>query len=104
MRPLCSEECIQEVINTNQQKPWDTYSRSIGQVDLLPFPKLQKNFQLCRIVEKFLAPLSKEACWPEEKPAATKAGGREISVKLETPPQSSFLATLHGAREERLRI
>ncbi|CAM2118261.1 unnamed protein product [Caretta caretta] len=66
------KECIQEVINTNQQKPWDTYSHSIRQVNLLPFPKLQKNFQLCRIAEKFLAPPSKEDCWPELKPAAPR--------------------------------
>uniref|UniRef100_A0A8C8VGE4 RING-type domain-containing protein n=1 Tax=Pelusios castaneus TaxID=367368 RepID=A0A8C8VGE4_9SAUR len=63
------KECIQEVIDTHQQKPWGTYSCPICQVDLVPFPKLQKNFQLCRIVEKFLGPPSKEDSWQEEKPA-----------------------------------
>ncbi|XP_059589483.1 E3 ubiquitin/ISG15 ligase TRIM25-like [Alligator mississippiensis] len=65
------QECVLKVISAHQQKPCETYSCPICQVDLLPVPKLQKNFQLCRIVEKFLAALPKEGCW-QAKTSASK--------------------------------
>lgn len=73
------------MIDSHQQKPCDTYSCPICQVDLLPFPKLQKNFQLCRIVEKFLDPPSKEGCLEEEKPAARQKEGIPCDFCLGQP-------------------
>lgn len=64
------------MIDSHQRKPCDTYSCPICQVDLLPFPKLQKNFQLCRIVEKFLAPFPRRAAWRRR---SQQPGKRKVS-------------------------
>uniref|UniRef100_A0A8C4UYH8 Uncharacterized protein n=1 Tax=Falco tinnunculus TaxID=100819 RepID=A0A8C4UYH8_FALTI len=53
------KQCIQKALSA-QQQPKATYSCPVCQLQLGPILDLQKNFQLCSIVEAFLATTSKE--------------------------------------------